>query len=80
MCFGSSTSRRSSATPTSSRSSAKATYREILNTDGPSYGGSGVGNLGTVQTNEDDSGHATLRIAVPPLAAIAFDVPTKPTD
>jgi 1,4-alpha-glucan branching enzyme len=49
-------------------------YREIINTDAETYGGSNIGNLGGVQTEDvpwmgrDDSilGH------LPPLATVAF--------
>ena len=49
-------------------------YREIINTDGETYGGSNVGNLGGAQT-EDVSWmgreHSIL-IQLPPLATLAF--------
>jgi 1,4-alpha-glucan branching enzyme len=48
------------------------TWREILNTDADVYGGSGVGNLGTV-TAEDVPMHGrshSARLAVPPLGAV----------
>jgi len=53
-------------------------YTEILNTDATHYGGSDVGNLGEVRSepvkhNERD--HSVV-ITVPPLAAVAFRVPT----
>jgi 1,4-alpha-glucan branching enzyme len=47
-------------------------WREILNSDAASFGGSGMGNLGTV-TAEDVACHArpaSLRITLPPLAAL----------
>ncbi len=50
-------------------------YREILNTDSPAYGGSGVGNLGVVDTVATDNGTNELRIVVPPLAAVALALP-----
>ena len=43
-------------------------WTEILNSDGREYGGSGVGNLGAVHT--DDSGHATM--VLPPLGVLWF--------
>jgi 1,4-alpha-glucan branching enzyme len=49
-------------------------YREIINTDAETYGGSNVGNLGGVQTEEipwmgrDDS----ILVHLPPLATVAL--------
>ena len=47
-------------------------YEEILNTDAEIYGGSNVGNIGGVNTEQKDWGGLsyTLRLTVPPLAAI----------
>ncbi|MHC4954727.1 MAG: 1,4-alpha-glucan branching protein GlgB [Planctomycetota bacterium] len=52
-------------------------YIEILNTDATHYGGGDVGNMGEVESeavphNERDQ---SLVVTVPPLAAIAFDLP-----
>ncbi|WP_134322977.1 1,4-alpha-glucan branching protein GlgB [Cumulibacter soli] len=50
------------------------TWREVLNTDAPEYGGSGVGNLGSVHA-EDVPWHgqsASAVITVPPLGAVWF--------
>jgi 1,4-alpha-glucan branching enzyme len=47
-------------------------WREVLNTDATDYGGSGVGNLGRVET-EDTSWHGfdqSVTMAVPPLAVV----------
>jgi 1,4-alpha-glucan branching enzyme len=47
-------------------------WRELLNTDAPIYGGTGVGNLGQVEA-EDIAAHGrehSLSLTVPPLAAI----------
>ena len=44
-------------------------YKEVLNTDSACYGGSGVGNLGEVKADKE------LRLTLPPLAAVAFEVP-----
>ena len=47
-------------------------WQEVLNTDAESYGGSGVGNLGAVHT-EDVHWHgmpASARLRVPPLGAL----------
>ncbi|MHC4576643.1 MAG: 1,4-alpha-glucan branching protein GlgB [Planctomycetota bacterium] len=52
-------------------------YVEILNTDSACYGGSGVGNLGSVQA-EAIGKHAqphSLSLTLPPLGAVAFEVP-----
>ncbi len=49
-------------------------WKEILNSDAPSYGGSGIGNLGGVVTDEFGwhwRPHC-LTIALPPLAAVFF--------
>ena len=43
-------------------------WQEILNTDAPLYGGSGLGNLGAVTT--DDDGAAT--VTVPPLGLVVL--------
>ena len=53
---------------------ASGRYLELLNTDAQVYGGSGVGNLGAVST-EDVSAHGqpwSLRLTLPPLAALLF--------
>ena len=47
-------------------------WREILNTDAAAFGGSGMGNLGTVMA-EEHAFHArpvSLRLTLPPLAAL----------
>ncbi len=47
-------------------------YREVLNTDAAAYGGSNVGNLGTVQS-DDVASHGfaqSLTIQLPPLAMV----------
>jgi 1,4-alpha-glucan branching enzyme len=49
-------------------------YREIINTDAETYGGSNVGNLGGVQSEDRPwmaRGHSIL-IQLPPLATVAF--------
>ena len=50
------------------------TYRELINSDSERYGGSNMGNLGTVQTDPIAShGHPhSLQITLPPLAAVMF--------
>ena len=47
-------------------------YVEILNTDSEYYGGSGVGNLGAVETEPVPANGQphSLRLRVPPLAAL----------
>ncbi len=50
------------------------TWREVLNTDAPVYGGSGVGNLGSVDA-EPLPMHGrdhSVRLAVPPLGAVVL--------
>jgi 1,4-alpha-glucan branching enzyme len=49
-------------------------YREIINTDAETYGGSNVGNLGGVQTEDVPwMGHEhSILINLPPLATVAF--------
>jgi 1,4-alpha-glucan branching enzyme len=51
------------------------TWREILNTDSTLYGGSNIGNGGTVRTL-DRGGISELSLVVPPLAAI-FLIPER---
>ncbi len=50
------------------------TYRELINSDAKRYGGSNMGNLGTVHTEPIAShGHPqSLQIILPPLAAVMF--------
>ncbi len=50
-------------------------WKEILNTDAPAYGGSGVGNLGAVTAVAKPSHGfpASAEIAVPPLATIYLE-------
>ena len=49
-------------------------WREILNTDAPAYGGSGVGNLGMVTAKEGphDGFPASASVQLPPLGAVLF--------
>ena len=49
-------------------------YREIINTDGETYGGSNVGNLGGVRSEEVPcmSREQSILIQLPPLATLAF--------
>src|SRR5438270_976787 len=49
-------------------------YREVINTDGETYGGSNVGNLGGVSAVEEPwrERQYSLRVNLPPLACIAF--------
>lgn len=49
-------------------------YREIINTDGETYGGSNIGNLGGLQTDEVDwqGRRYSIVINLPPLAVVAF--------
>jgi len=49
-------------------------YRELINTDGETYGGSNVGNLGGVHSEAREwMGRAhSILIHLPPLATLAF--------
>jgi len=49
-------------------------YRELINTDAETYGGSNIGNLGGVQTEDVPwMGHEhSILINLPPLATLAF--------
>lgn len=47
-------------------------WRELLNSDASEYGGTGVGNLGGVNA-EDEPAHGrphSLKLTLPPLAAL----------
>ena len=53
------------------------TWAEILNSDGREYGGSGMGNLGSVETVEEPK-HGrpfSMSLTLPPLAVVAFRAP-----
>ena len=49
-------------------------YREIINTDAETYGGSNVGNLGGVQAQDVPrmGRQYSILIHLPPLATVAF--------
>ena len=49
-------------------------YRELINTDAETYGGSNVGNLGGVQTEDFPwmGRQYSILIHLPPLATVAF--------
>ena len=49
-------------------------WKEVLNTDAASYGGSGVGNQGTLTATDDglDGQPAALTVTLPPLGAAFF--------
>jgi 1,4-alpha-glucan branching enzyme len=52
-------------------------WREVLNSDSPAYGGSGIGNLGAART-EDVGAHdhpQSLVLTLPPLAALYLQAP-----
>ena len=53
----------------------RGSWREILNTDAPTYGGSGIGNLGSVTAfgHPSHGFPASAEIAVPPLATVYFE-------
>jgi 1,4-alpha-glucan branching enzyme len=49
-------------------------YREMINTDAETYGGSNVGNLGGVQTEDVPwmGREHSILVHLPPLATVAF--------
>jgi 1,4-alpha-glucan branching enzyme len=49
-------------------------YREIINTDAETYGGSNVGNLGGINTTDEpwQGREHSLYVNLPPLATVAF--------
>jgi 1,4-alpha-glucan branching enzyme len=51
---------------------AAGSWREIVNTDAESYGGSGKGNLGGVEAFDEGRG-ASVRVTLPPLATIMLE-------
>ena len=57
-------------------------YREIINTDAETYGGSNVGNMGGFQAEESEWQGRThsLLVSLPPLATIAFKLEKKTTN
>lgn len=56
------------------------TWKEILNTDAESYGGSGVGNLGSVVAEEIpwDGQPYSAEVTMPPLGVVWFEPETRP--
>jgi 1,4-alpha-glucan branching enzyme len=52
-------------------------WRELLNSDAPRYGGSGMGNLGAVETTPVPAHghHRSLMLTLPPLAVLIFGAP-----
>jgi 1,4-alpha-glucan branching enzyme len=56
------------------------TWKEVLNSDAPRYGGSGVGNAGAVQSepipfHEHDH---SIAVTIPPLGVLVLEAPVKP--
>jgi 1,4-alpha-glucan branching enzyme len=49
-------------------------YREVINTDGETYGGGNVGNLGGIQSESVNwmGREQSILIQLPPLATVAF--------
>ena len=47
-------------------------WRELLNTDSTLYGGSGIGNLGGVDSRQGPDGGHRLTLTLPPLATLYF--------
>ena len=71
-CSSSPTPRRRCTTGIGSACPRRAEWTEILNTDATDYGGSGVGNLGVVAT-EEQQWHGfpqSLAVTVPPLSVV----------
>ncbi len=54
-------------------------WTEVINTDAEIYGGSGVGNLGTVTAHETPRGGqpASVRLRVPPLGTLWLTSPRR---
>jgi 1,4-alpha-glucan branching enzyme len=52
-------------------------WRELLNSDASRYGGSGMGNLGAVETTPVPAHghHRSLMLTLPPLAVLIFGAP-----
>ncbi|MDY7231512.1 1,4-alpha-glucan branching protein GlgB [Hyalangium rubrum] len=50
------------------------TYQEVLNTDAGNYGGSGMGNMGQIQTEAKpwDGQEASAAVTLPPLSVVWF--------
>ncbi|MFL6539933.1 MAG: 1,4-alpha-glucan branching enzyme, partial [Chthoniobacterales bacterium] len=57
-------------------------YREIINTDGETYGGTNVGNMGGLEAaaQEWQGRRYSLQVEVPPLATIAFKLERPQSD
>jgi 1,4-alpha-glucan branching enzyme len=55
---------------------AAGTWRELFNSDAIDYGGSGLGNLGSVQARDEPSHGfpASAQVLVPPLATVMFQL------
>jgi 1,4-alpha-glucan branching enzyme len=55
-------------------------YREIFNSDGVEYGGSGVGNMGGVETSVETHHNQSqsLSLTLPPLGVLIFELPAAP--
>jgi 1,4-alpha-glucan branching enzyme len=55
-------------------------YREIINTDAETYGGSNVGNMGGLHASDEpwQGRNHSLMIEVPPLATVAFKLEQYP--
>ena len=54
-------------------------WRELINSDGREYGGTGVGNLGGVRSSRapDDPGQAVLSLTLPPLGGLVLAGPDR---
>ncbi len=71
---GAATSRRCRAPATASACRAAGFWREMLNSDGGEYGGSGLGNSGGVMAGYEPAHgrDVSLNLILPPLAALFF--------
>ena len=56
-------------------------YREIINTDAETYGGSNVGNYGGAQSENTPwmAREHSIMIHLPPLATVAFKLERQPS-
>jgi 1,4-alpha-glucan branching enzyme len=56
------------------------TWKEVLNSDAPRYGGSGVGNAGAVKSEGVPChGHEhSIQLTLPPLGVLVLEAPRKP--
>ncbi|RLP25233.1 1,4-alpha-glucan branching protein GlgB [Mesorhizobium sp. YM1C-6-2] len=53
---------------------AAGRWREIVNTDAVDYGGSGIGNRGTVEAKIDGNGAVAASMTLPPLSTVMLEL------